>query len=124
MAQMELGKSCGNCHDDKSAFGVKSNCQKCHPSTPKTIRYELSPNTGNVEFNHKPHGEKGYGCNDCHYNIVPSGISDKRWVMKEMDQGKFCGTCHGFSMAFSVKDPTACERCHQKESDWRPQQLQ
>ena len=124
MSQMEHGKSCGSCHDDKTAFGVKSNCQKCHPSTPKTIRYELSPNTGNVEFSHKPHSEKGYGCNDCHYNVVPSGNSDKRWVMKEMDQGKFCGTCHGFSMAFSVKDPTACERCHQKESDWRPQQLQ
>lgn len=124
MDQMEQGKSCGSCHDDKTAFSVKSNCQKCHPATPLTVRYELSPSTGNVEFSHKPHIEKGYGCKDCHYTVVPSGNQDKRWIMKEMDQGKFCGTCHGFSMAFSVKDPVSCERCHQKESDWRPQQLQ
>lgn len=124
MLQMEQGKSCGSCHDDKTAFSVKSSCQKCHPSTPRTVRYELSASTGNVEFSHKPHSEKGYNCSDCHYTVVPSGNLDKRWVMKEMDQGKFCGTCHGFSMAFSVKDPTACERCHQKESDWRPQQMQ
>ncbi len=124
MSQMEQGKSCGSCHDEKTAFSVKSNCVKCHPGTPRSVRFELSPSTGNVEFSHKPHTDKGYTCNDCHYTAIPSGTSDKRWVMKEMDQGKFCGSCHGFSMAFSVKDPTACERCHQKESDWRPQQLQ
>lgn len=124
MSQMEQGKSCGSCHDDKTAFSVKSNCVKCHPGTPRSVRYELSPSTGNVEFSHKPHFDKGYNCTDCHYAVIPSGTSDKRWVMKEMDQGKFCGTCHGFSMAFSVKDPTSCERCHQKESDWRPQPMQ
>ena len=124
MSQMEQGKSCGSCHDDKTAFGVKSNCVKCHPGTPRSVRYELSPNTGNVDFTHKVHTDKGYVCTDCHYTAVPSGASDKRWVMKEMDQGKFCGSCHGLSMAFSVKDPLACERCHQKESDWRPQQMQ
>lgn len=124
MLQMEQGKSCGNCHDEKTAFGVKGNCQKCHSVTLKTVRYELSANTGNVDFSHKPHVARGYNCGDCHYSVVPSGGAGKRWVMKEMDQGKFCGTCHGFSMAFSVKDPEACERCHQKESDWRPQPMQ
>ena len=120
MAMMEKGHSCGSCHDGSTAFSVKGSCQKCHPGTPRSVRYELSQTTGNVEFNHKVHGDKGYQCVDCHYNVVPSGTADKRWVMKEMDQGKFCGTCHGFSMAFSVKDPQACERCHQRESDWRP----
>lgn len=124
MVQMEQGKSCGSCHDDKTAFGVKANCTKCHPGTPRSVRYELSPNTGNVDFSHKPHMAKGYNCTDCHYTVVPSGASDKRWVMMEMDKGQFCGSCHGFSMAFSVKDPLSCERCHQKESDWRPQQMQ
>lgn len=124
MSQMEQGKSCGSCHDSKTAFSVKSDCIKCHPGSPRTVRYEVSPNTGNVDFVHKPHIDRGYRCSDCHYGVVPSGNSGKRWVMKEMDQGKFCGSCHGFSMAFSVKDPTACERCHQKESDWRPQAMQ
>jgi c(7)-type cytochrome triheme protein len=30
MQDMEKGKSCGACHDDKQAFSVKSNCAKCH----------------------------------------------------------------------------------------------
>ena len=124
MAMMEKGQSCGSCHDDSTAFGVKANCIKCHPGTPPKIRYEQPPATGNVEFNHKVHSEKGYACNDCHYAVVASGAGTKRWAMKEMDQGKFCGTCHGFSMAFSVKDPLACERCHQREENWRPQPIQ
>jgi len=30
MKEMQKGKSCGTCHNDKTAFGVKSNCAKCH----------------------------------------------------------------------------------------------
>lgn len=30
MADMEKGKSCGSCHDDKQAFTVKGSCAKCH----------------------------------------------------------------------------------------------
>jgi c(7)-type cytochrome triheme protein len=30
MAEMEKGKSCGACHDGKTAFTVKENCAKCH----------------------------------------------------------------------------------------------
>jgi len=30
MADMEKGKSCGACHDDKQAFSVKGSCAKCH----------------------------------------------------------------------------------------------
>jgi len=30
MADMEKGKSCGSCHDDKQAFTVKGSCARCH----------------------------------------------------------------------------------------------
>lgn len=30
MQQMETGKSCGGCHDGKSAFSVKDTCEACH----------------------------------------------------------------------------------------------
>jgi c(7)-type cytochrome triheme protein len=30
MKQMQKGKSCGSCHDGKSAFSVKGNCARCH----------------------------------------------------------------------------------------------
>lgn len=30
MKQMQKGKSCGTCHNGKTAFSVKGNCAKCH----------------------------------------------------------------------------------------------
>lgn len=30
MMEMQKGKSCGDCHDGKKAFGVKENCNNCH----------------------------------------------------------------------------------------------
>lgn len=30
MSQMQKGKSCGSCHNGKSAFDVKSGCGNCH----------------------------------------------------------------------------------------------
>jgi len=30
MKAMESGKSCGACHDGKTAFSVKGDCAKCH----------------------------------------------------------------------------------------------
>lgn len=33
MKQMEQGRSCGACHDGKTAFSVKGDCLKCHKSS-------------------------------------------------------------------------------------------
>jgi c(7)-type cytochrome triheme protein len=30
MLEMEKGKSCGACHDGKTAFSVKEKCESCH----------------------------------------------------------------------------------------------
>jgi c(7)-type cytochrome triheme protein len=30
MEDMQKGESCGACHDGKTAFGIKGNCDKCH----------------------------------------------------------------------------------------------
>ena len=30
MQNMEKGKSCGSCHDGKTAFSVKDKCEACH----------------------------------------------------------------------------------------------
>jgi c(7)-type cytochrome triheme protein len=32
MSEMEKGKSCGACHDGKTAFSVKEKCDSCHAS--------------------------------------------------------------------------------------------
>ncbi|MBI1920215.1 MAG: cytochrome c3 family protein [Geobacter sp.] len=111
MAEMEKGTSCGACHDGKTAFAVTGTCEKCHPVT-KAIKYQVPRNAGDVTFSHKIHTVKGYGCTDCHNKIIFTGPARKDYTMREMEDGKFCGACHGFTMAFSVKEKANCERCH------------
>lgn len=113
MAEMEKGNSCGACHDGKSAFNVTGDCAKCHPVT-KGVKYELPGDVGSVLFSHKSHSAKGYGCADCHSKIIVAGSGRSSHSMKDMEQGQSCGACHGFSMAFSVKDPVNCEKCHKR----------
>ncbi|HEY5974152.1 MAG TPA: cytochrome c3 family protein [Geobacteraceae bacterium] len=115
MAEMEKGKSCGMCHDGSTAFAVTASCEKCHPVT-RAIKYEFPrKNVGSVLFSHKVHLGRGYGCGDCHYKIIPTGTNRKSSTMRDMESGKSCGACHGFAMAFTVKDPNNCERCHQRD---------
>lgn len=113
MAEMERGTSCGACHDGSAAFPVTAGCDRCHPAT-KGIKYDLPADVGSVLFSHRNHTAKGYACSDCHGTIVTAGAGRKSSTMKEMEQGKSCGACHGFSMAFTVSDPVNCVRCHQR----------
>lgn len=113
MADMEKGLSCGLCHNGKDAFSVTDNCAKCHPLL-KSIKYDF-PAKKNVEpvtFSHKVHMGRGYRCNDCHYKIVPTSVNRKPMTMRDLDNGKSCGACHGLQMVFSTRDPANCERCH------------
>ncbi|ACM20524.1 cytochrome c, 27 heme-binding sites [Geotalea daltonii FRC-32] len=111
MPEMEKGKSCGACHDSSTAFTVTGSCNKCHNVT-KAVKYELPEKTGSVLFSHKLHLSKGYNCGDCHNGIILAGVGRKPLKMKDMEEGKSCGACHGAAMAFSVKDAASCGRCH------------
>jgi c(7)-type cytochrome triheme protein len=113
MPEMEKGLSCGACHDDKTAFTVSGNCDKCHKVT-KAIQFEIPGATGNVLFSHKVHQGRGYNCADCHNKVIAAGVARRPATMKAMEEGKSCGACHGFSMAFTVKDPANCDRCHNR----------
>ncbi len=113
MLDMEKGFSCGLCHNGSVAFTVKESCQKCHPVL-KSINYDFpaKKNVEPVQFSHKIHVGRGYRCDDCHYKIVPASVNRKPMTMRDMDNGKSCGACHGFQMAFSTRDAGNCERCH------------
>lgn len=113
MPDMEKGRSCGACHDDKTAFPVSGSCDKCHKVT-KAVKYEVPGTAGNVIFSHKLHVGKGYTCVDCHNKLITAGVARRPEKMKAMEEGKSCGACHGFSMAFSVKDQANCDRCHNR----------
>jgi c(7)-type cytochrome triheme protein len=117
MVEMEQGKSCGVCHDGKGAFSVAGDCQKCHPAS-KAIKFDFPGKPiGSVTFSHKVHVARSYVCGDCHYKIYPSERVRKPVNMRQMEEGKSCGKCHGFSMAFSVKDSASCNRCHKREQE-------
>jgi c(7)-type cytochrome triheme protein len=124
MPDMEKGQSCGSCHDGKTAFSVTGDCGKCHNVT-KAIKYEFTGKaTGPVLFSHKVHSGRGYTCADCHYKVFTTGVARRSFTMKDMQGGKSCGACHGMSMAFDVKDPNNCARCHvsaaQDLFNWTP----
>lgn len=117
MPEMEKGKSCGGCHDSKTAFAVTGSCEKCHK--PVAIKYEFPSKMSvkSVIFSHKLHLGKGYNCSDCHYKIYAAGAGRRSFTMQEMNEGKSCGACHGMAMAFSVRQSDKCVRCHLDESD-------
>jgi len=68
---------------------------------------------GNVTFSHDVHvGAAGLKCTDCHASLFVTNEKHKKATMKQMQQGKSCGSCHNGKKAFDVKGD--CNRCHKK----------
>lgn len=78
----------------------------------KTVEFESK--AGKVVFDGKIHADKGAKCNDCHPAIFKMKKGGDVMTMKDMEAGKFCGTCHNGTKAFGVKDPASCAKCHKK----------
>ncbi len=111
MTQMEKGKSCGSCHDGKTAFSAAGDCNKCHAGyKPANLTFKNSRGTIVGYFSHDFHTSV-FKCNDCHTKTFQYSGS-KRMTMADMASGKSCGSCHNGTDAFSVK--TNCAKCHKK----------
>ena len=108
MADMEKGKSCGACHDGKSAFALKE-CARCHQVKEITIAVQA---TGPTRFSHQKHLAAEPNCNACHPALFAAG-HNKPATMAEMKQGKSCGACHNGKAAFSID---SCAKCHPTKS--------
>jgi c(7)-type cytochrome triheme protein len=75
-----------------------------------------------VLFSHEKHVEDfGMDCDTCHddiFEMVPStgeknkdrALFDGKYCMKALNEGKYCGSCHDGSTAFSAD--SQCARCH------------
>ncbi len=69
---------------------------------------------GNVVFSHEAHVRTaGMQCRECHTKIYLNTEKHTSATMKEMENGKSCGTCHDGTAAFSVQEN--CEKCHTQE---------
>jgi c(7)-type cytochrome triheme protein len=108
MADMEQGKGCGTCHNDKDAFTVASNCDRCHKGfKPGVVAFQTDG--GEVKFSHEFHLGM-YKCADCHTKRFPYKTGAKHFGMAGMEAGNSCGGCHNGKDAFTVKEN--CEKCH------------
>ncbi|AAR33923.1 cytochrome c3 family protein [Geobacter sulfurreducens] len=103
MADMEKGKSCGACHNGKTAFGLNE-CATCHMVKEVLLS---SPGTGKIIFSHKLHAGK-MKCDQCHNKLYVPG-RNKPVGMAAMEKGKSCGACHNGKSVFDVKQ---CAKCH------------
>lgn len=111
MADMAKGKSCGSCHDGKTAFASTGDCNKCHVGyKPANLTFKNSRGTVVGYFSHDFH-TAAYKCSDCHTKTFPYG-GGKRMTMADMAKGKSCGACHDGKTAFSVSG--SCAKCHKK----------
>lgn len=79
----------------------------------KTVEF-TGGGEGKVVFDGGKHAEKGLKCGDCHTKIFPMKKEEGKLKMKDMEEGKACGTCHNGEKAFSVKDKANCGKCHKK----------
>jgi len=104
MAQMEQGKSCGQCHNGKRAFAL-AKCVACHKV--KDITFKVKE-TGPVLFKHTVHLQENGECSTCHNTLFKTG-KIPRVSMAAMEQGKSCGACHNGKKAFGLDK---CASCH------------
>ncbi len=79
----------------------------------KTVEFE-GKGAGKVVFDGKTHAEKGLKCADCHPAVFKMKKGADTITMKDINEGKFCGTCHNGTKAFSAKDAANCGKCHKK----------
>lgn len=81
--------------------------------TGKTVEFD-GKGAGKVVFDGKVHADKGLKCADCHPGIFKMKKGGDTITMKDINEGKFCGTCHNGTKAFSAKDAANCSKCHKK----------
>ncbi len=87
-----------------SAFAVPSG---------KTLEFD-GKGAGKVTFDGGIHAGKGLKCADCHPAIFKMKKGADTITMKDINEGKACGTCHNGTKAFSAKDAANCGKCHKK----------
>lgn len=82
---------------------------------PDTVRIPIVKDHGAGDppdaalFSHWAHDT--YSCTSCHPGIFPQARLG--FTHADMDEGRFCGSCHDGREAFSPRDSgVSCETCH------------
>jgi len=75
---------------------------------------EWNTSNGKVTFDGKVHIDAGLKCLDCHSKRFRMKKGSAEMKMADINAGKYCGTCHNGTKAFTTNDPANCVRCHKK----------
>jgi len=82
-------------------------------ATPPDVEFD-GGGAGKVVFKHSSH-TKNMKCTDCHTKVFKMTKGQRsNPTMKEMQEGKSCGTCHEGKKAFGVTGQETCAKCHQR----------
>jgi len=76
----------------------------------KTLTWESSE--GTAVFAGKSHAGSGLKCKDCHKGLFKRKHGTAKMTMKELNEGKYCGSCHDGKRAFDTTSETNCRKCH------------
>jgi c(7)-type cytochrome triheme protein len=124
--EMNAGRSCGSCHDGRSAFATTGdqNCAVCHPGLGKPTDFKLrdvvihrsadSPEA--VLFRHATHAGTEGGCARCH--PAPFALKAEAFALKPSGGGKPSAPGTGGAPSGSTPLPAqppgheACGSCH------------
>jgi len=85
----------------------------------KEITLKDAEGSNEAVFSHKNHMEREHlRCTECHPDIFIMKVGKDAYqkgplTMEQMEQGKYCGSCHNGVKAFSVSSPDHCDKCHQ-----------
>lgn len=80
----------------------------------KTVEFDGKA-MGKVVFDGKIHADAGVKCADCHTKIFKYKKGADAVTMKDINEGKFCGTCHkAGGKAIDAKNSANCGKCHKK----------
>ncbi len=93
-------------------------------AVPPGKKLQWKTKMGTVVFDGKKHFQMGLKCNACHPKLFgppKPGKPKVKMTMKDLNAGKFCGTCHNGKKVvkektvFGTKDGKSCKRCHIKK---------
>jgi c(7)-type cytochrome triheme protein len=77
----------------------------------KTVEF-AGGKMGKVVFSGEVHAKAGLKCGACHPGLFKMKKGADAVTMKDINDGKFCGTCHKEGgKAFPAKE---CAKCHKK----------
>lgn len=106
--QVHMDKAhCNQCHEIRGHKSIKidqKSCETCHNL--RVIKFKKTSMP--AKFDHAIHS-KTFRCKECHGNVFKMKTGTATILMKDIENGLYCGMCHNGQRAFPSSE---CNICH------------